>query len=338
MSRKLASVQRIEEIKAIAGADRICAYRVNSWWVVDQVGGYSVGDLVVYCEVDSWIPTALAPFLSKGQDPREYNGVKGERLRTVKLRGQVSQGLLLPTHVVAALMPFDEGVGQDVTEFLGIQKWEAPVSAQLAGVALGNFPTQVPKTDEDRIQGLTRSWSQLSQLTYEVTEKLEGSSMTVGLINDEFVVCSRNLSLKETEGNSLWEVARRYQIKENLRNLGLDNIVLQGEIVGPGIQGNHYALAATDFYVFGVYDIQAGEYLAPMARWELVSRLLLKHVPVISPGALVPGATIEDVLAQADGASQLNPQRLREGLVFKQVDGQEHWKAVSNQYLLKTNT
>jgi RNA ligase (TIGR02306 family) len=335
MSRKLASVQRIEEIKAILGADRICAYRVNSWWVVDQVGRYSVGDLAVYCEVDSWIPTALAPFLSKGQYPREYNGVKGEHLRTVKLRGQLSQGLLLPTHVVTALVPFDEGVGQDVTEFLGIQKWEATISAQLAGVARGNFPTQVPKTDEDRIQGLTRDWSRLSQLVYEVTEKLEGSSMTVGLINDEFVVCSRNLSLKETEGNSLWEVARRYQIEDNLRNLGLDNIVLQGEIVGPGIQGNHYALAATDFYVFSVYDIQAGEYLAPSARRELVSRLLLKHVPVISPGALVPGVTIEDVLAQADGASQLNPQRLREGLVFKQVDGQEHWKAVSNKYLLQ---
>jgi RNA ligase (TIGR02306 family) len=335
MSRKLASVQRIEEIKAIPDADRICAYRVNSWWVVDQVGQYSVGDLVVYCEVDSWIPHKLAPFLSKGTSPRVYNEVPGERLRTVKLRGQLSQGLLLPMkHLTNWGADIPEG--SDVTEWMGIQKWEATISAQLAGVARGNFPTQVPKTDEDRIQGLTRDWPRLSQLTYEVTEKLEGSSMTVGLINDEFVVCSRNLSLKETEGNSLWDVARRYQIEENLRHMRLDNIVLQGEIVGPGIQGNHYALADVDFYVFGVYDIVAGEYLNPETRRELVARLLLKHVPVISAGALVPGATIDDVLAQADGASQLNPQRLREGLVFKQVDGQEHWKAVSNQYLLRT--
>ena len=95
--RKLASVQRVLEKKQIAGACLIEAYRVNGWWVVDKKDAYEVGDLVVYCEVDSWIPHTLAPFLTKpGHSPREYLGVKGERLRTVKLKGQISQGLLLP--------------------------------------------------------------------------------------------------------------------------------------------------------------------------------------------------------------------------------------------------
>lgn len=97
MTRKLASIQRIEEIKDIENADAIQAYRVLGWWVVDRKGQHKVGDLVIYLEIDSWVPYELAPFLSKGQEPREYNGVKGERLRTIKLRGTTSQGLLLKT-------------------------------------------------------------------------------------------------------------------------------------------------------------------------------------------------------------------------------------------------
>lgn len=95
IKRKLASIQRIEEIKPIEGADAIEAFRVLGWWVVDKKDAHKVGDLVVYLSLDSWVPHELAPFLSKGSVPREYNGVRGERLRTVKLRGTTSQGLLL---------------------------------------------------------------------------------------------------------------------------------------------------------------------------------------------------------------------------------------------------
>lgn len=98
--RKLASIQKIVEIKPIEGADRICAYKVLGWWVVDTVGRYNVGDLVIYCEIDGFLPNSIAPFLSKGKEPREYNGVKGERLRTIKLRGQLSQGLILPVTIL----------------------------------------------------------------------------------------------------------------------------------------------------------------------------------------------------------------------------------------------
>lgn len=135
ISRKLASIQRIAEVKPIEGADLIEAYRVGGWWVVDSKGKYQVDDKVVYCEVDSWVPTEVAPFLSKGKEPKEYNGVKGERLRSVKLRGQVSQGLFLPVSVcIEAFGCIPMLVeGQDVSEWVNIQKWEAPIPACLAG-------------------------------------------------------------------------------------------------------------------------------------------------------------------------------------------------------------
>lgn len=152
MERKLATIRRIAEIKDIPGADLIQAYRVDGWWVVDSKGKYQIGTDVVYCEVDSWIPHELAPFLSKGKEPREYNGVKGERLRTVKLKGQLSQGLLLPINAIF----FQPGPvytywkNEDVTEILNIQKWERPIPAQLRGLIKGNFPSYFRKTDQER--------------------------------------------------------------------------------------------------------------------------------------------------------------------------------------------
>lgn len=108
VNRKLATVKRISEVKSIEGADKIVAYRVDGWWVVDSKDKYRVGDLAVYCEIDSWIPTELAPFLSKGKDPSEYNGVQGERLRSVRLKGVTSQGLLLRLEDVFQVVEKDE--------------------------------------------------------------------------------------------------------------------------------------------------------------------------------------------------------------------------------------
>lgn len=341
--RKLASIRKVAEIKSIPNADSICAYRVDGWWVVDSIGKYAVGDFVIYCEPDSWIPTALAPFLTKGDAlPREYDGVKGERLRTVRLKGQISQGLVLPTSFVTGedAIAYELSEGQDVTEALGILKYEPPISAQLAGVVKGLWPSSVPKTDEERIQNLTNEWDALRQETYEVTEKLEGASMTVGIVDNEFIVCSRNVNLAETKDNTLWEVARRYEIENKMRTLALYEVVIQGELIGEGIEGNHYGIKGQDFYVYTVYDIVAGKYLSPDKRNNICRIMSLKHVPVI--GEAIPlhvhFKTIDEVLAFSDGQSQINPAKHREGLVYKQVDGQAHFKAVSNSYLLKHGT
>jgi RNA ligase (TIGR02306 family) len=330
MTRKLATIREIQEIKPIPEADKICAYRVDDWWVVDTINKYQVNDLVIYCEVDSWIPHELAPFLSKGQEPREYNGVKGERLKTVKLRGQISQGLLLPIDLT-----FFRDPGTDVTETLGIQKWEPPIPAQLQGTMKGNFPHFIPKTDQERCQNLRKEFDKYQSLTYEITEKLEGTSLTCYLSDGEFNVCSRNLNLKETEGNTYWNVARKYNIEEKLREFGYDNIAIQSEIVGPSIQNNIYELKEHQFFVFDVYDIKTGKYFTPQERQEFCKKLEFQHAPVLDTFEL-QGTTIEDIILMADGFSQLNSKVLREGIVFKSLCGTHHFKSISNKYLLKT--
>lgn len=352
--RKLATIRRIASILPIPDADAIEVAQVDNWKVVVKKGEFQVGDLVVYCEVDSWIPHELAPFLSKGQEPREYDGIKGERLRTVKLRGQVSQGLILPiTHELQVefshtfqnfecARSLEEG--DEVTEMLGIVKYEPPVPACLAGVVKGAFPSCFPKTDEERIQNLTATYAELQECEYEETEKLEGSSMSVGLIpcgyGLDFIVCSRNLNLKETEDNTLWKVARKYDIERKLLDVASsDGIIIQGELIGEGIQSNYYGIKGHDFYVFAIYDIGRGKYYPPEQRRRLCEKLGLKHTPLLSPNRSLKGMTIDDVLKAADGKSQINPAKLREGVVYKRADGlnaQEHFKAVSNAYLLKT--
>lgn len=343
--RKLATIRKIENLLPIEGADAIECAVIGGWKVVVKKGEYQVGDFAIYCEIDSWIPHELAPFLSKGQEPREFNGVKGERLRTVKLRGTISQGLLLPINNVLGASMIKDMNGEthlvneedDVSELLGIQKWEAPIPAQLAGDIDGPFPSEVPKTDEERIQNLSDEWNVLKTYTYEVTEKLEGSSMTVGLVQGKFVVCSRNWSLRSSESNTMWRMAMLLDIENKLRALGLDNIAIQGELIGEGIQGNYYKIQGHRFYVFSVYDADQGLYLDPAARSAISTKLDLNHVPVIDSAMSVADSSIASLLDLADGKSQLNSAVNREGLVFKRVDGPEHFKAISNRYLLKNS-
>jgi RNA ligase (TIGR02306 family) len=341
--RKMATVRRIDEIRPIKDADAIEAAVVGGWVVVVKKGEYKAGDLAVYCEIDSWIPHGVAPFLSKGQEPREFNGVKGERLRTVKLRGQVSQGLLLPLSILPRSLGFefatDKTVGEDVSHWLGIQKWEAPIPAQLAGDVEGVFPTVVPKTDQERIQNLTeelKEWQSNSAFTWEVTEKLDGSSMTVFVHGDRAGVCSRNWSLKETAGNTLWAVARREGLIEKILQTGR-NLALQGELIGEGIQGNPYNIKGQDFRLFDIYDIDRGEYLGPLERRVFADTHSIKHIPVITTEMVIE-EWVTGLLTMADGVSTLNPKTNREGLVFKcNTFGGPSFKVVSNRWLLKND-
>lgn len=359
--RKLASVQKIEEVKSIPGADSICAYRVNDWWVVDTIGKYDVGSVVVYLEVDAWIPHKLAPFLSKGQYPRVYNGVEGERLKTVKLRGQISQGLLLqidsiPLHVYASvndetgepyrLMDLELLVGEDLTMELGIQKWEPNIPACLSGMMKGQFPSYIPKTDQERCQNLRKEiFEEHKDETYEVTIKLDGSSMTVFIDNEgELCVCSRNINLKETEDNSFWKAAREQKLDAYLShqytNFGRQYAV-QGELIGEGIQGNPEKIQGQKFYVFDVYSINDGVYLDPPTRRAFVSEMefagsSVEHVPFLSSRFSVgelDELTIDALLKMAEGPS-MNPKTSREGLVFKSNESDFSFKAISNSWLL----
>jgi RNA ligase (TIGR02306 family) len=340
--RKLARVVKIDEIHGIPDADAIEVATVGGWKVVVKKNEYKAGDLAVYFEIDSWIPHELAPFLTKaGQYPKVYNGVEGQRLKTIRLRGQLSQGLLMPIP-----QSVYDGAGSqvaedlDLSENLMIQKWEREIPAQLAGVSRGSFPSFIRKTDQERIQNLKKEYTKWQEegVVWEMTEKLDGSSMTVYVNGEESGVCSRNLNLKESEENSFWRVAIRENLIDKIKSTG-KNIALQGELVGPGVQGNKYNLSELQFYLFDVYDIDTQEYYTPEQRWMLVLQLGLKHAPILSHELNFKENewTLDYVLRNAEFKSYLNQQTEAEGVVFKSIDGKNSFKAISNKFLLKND-
>lgn len=334
--RKMATIRKIDNIRLIEGADAIECAAIGGWNVVIRKGEYTAGNLAVYCEIDSFIPTKIAPFLTKPNHfPKTFNDVQGERLRTIKLRGQLSQGLLLPCSIIQGEIQ----EGMDVSDLLGVQKWEAPIPSQLASSAEGAFPSLVPKTDQERIQNLTVEFTQwLSEkLHWEVTEKLDGSSMTVFNIDSKFGVCSRNWELKDS-GGTFWAVTHRYNLPTVLPAEG--NFAIQGELIGEGIQGNPYKLTGHDFYVYDIYDIDNGCYLNSKERLEMTSRMGLKHCPVLAHSAelfdTLGITTIDQLLKFAEGKTVMPGSTAeREGVVFKCIENQVSFKSISNIFLLK---
>ena len=281
--RKMASIRSIDNIEPITGADSIEVATVGGWKVVVKKGEFKTNDLVVYLEIDSWVPTSLAPFLSKGKEPKVFNGVEGERLRTVKLRGQISQGLLLP--IDCTTISDGEGnvisvsEGDDVTEFLGIQKWERPLPTQLRGQAKGNFPSFIRKTDQERCQNLQKNiFVDWKDLEWEISLKLDGSSLTGYYNNGETGICSRNLELMdndENSGNSFIQTFNSSGLKDAIKSIGR-NVAVQGEMMGEKIQGNRENLTGTILFIFDVFDIDNQQYMTPQDRLEFIN-LLFKN-------------------------------------------------------------
>jgi RNA ligase (TIGR02306 family) len=337
--RQLATIRKISAIDPIPDADKIEVCTVDGWKVVSQKGLYSPGDLVVYCEIDSWIPATVAPFLCEHlKAPREYNGVPGERLRTKKMRGQISQGLLLPLKSQEIRDAFSgEPVvkeGDDVTEVLGIQLWEKPISAQMAGVIKGSFPSFIPKTDQERVQNLKKhmeGWMMEGGL-WEVTEKVNGSSMTVYVNGDEQGVCSRNNDLKFSEENSFWRVAIKYNLIDKIKLTDM-NLAFQGELVGEGVQGNKYGFKGLTFLLFDIYDIDRGEYFSPSERTQMADKFDVTQVPFVAIEPITK--SMDWYLDYAEGKSQLNPTVEREGVVFRWLVDRKSFKVINNVFLLK---
>lgn len=361
-SRKLARIAQISSIKPIEGTDRIeCAMVENGWEVVVKKGDFAPNDMAIYLEVDSWVPHELAPFLTlKGHKPREYGGVKGERLRTVRLRGQISQGLLLkienepseigiPCYVLKTENDsFHFCETDDLAYFLNIQKYEPPIPVQLAGEVEGAFPRFIPKTKQERCQNLYGEiFEKHLDEVYEVTTKLDGTSCTIYINEGKVGVCSRNWEIKEDESNTLWQCARNQGIVAALEALYVAqgrNIAIQGEVIGEGIQGNQEKIKGQRFYSFDVYDITNNSYLNAFSRAALLYQLRefypaldLESVPLLEVGRVLVEkrmGNVADLLAYAKGPS-LNPMVKREGVVFKSVSETPFtFKAISNKWLL----
>ena len=334
--RKLATIRRISDIQPIPNADAIEVATVDGWQVVIKKGEFQVGNLAIYLEIDSWVPNTIAPFLSKTKEPRVYQGVPGERLRTVKLRGQVSQGLLLSVRILPPARVLEEG--DDVSEELNINKWEMEIPAQLRGTVKSSFPSFIPKTDQERIQNLVHEleqWKGSNEL-WEITEKLDGSSMTVYVNQGYDGVCSRNLDLKQDDNNSFWKIAIQERIHDRIREVfGSRNIALQGELIGPGIQGNKYNLQELKFYLFDIFDIDRQVYISAKERHELCFQMVLTHVPVMTVRSLDKDITVASLLKLAEGPSFLNLTVEKEGYVYKNANNPNmSFKTISNAFLL----
>lgn len=340
--RKMASIQIIDNISPIDGADKIEVAQVGGWKVVVKKGEFEEGDAVIFCEIDSWIPHSLAPFLTpKGQEPKEFEGVLGDRLRTVRLRKQISQGLVLPLCETLEAKDFGPQdilqlrVGDDLSSILGITKWERPVPTHLAGQVEGSFPSFIPKTDQNRIQNIVKEIEEVKATgeAFEITEKLNGASMTIFCHEGEFGVCSRNLQLKieGNENNAFVKTA----LSLNLDLEALEGFALQGELVGEGVQGNPYNLKGLHFYVYNLYNINQGEYSSPLSARAITTILGLEYVPLLSGGSSIPSCTLEDLLKGAEGDSALCGGVEREGVVYKSNIRDFSFKVISNKFLLK---
>ena len=341
MERKLATIRQIDNIQPIEGADMIELATVGGWKVVVAKDvNHKVGDLVVYCEIDSFLP--IEPefeFLRKSSYKKMADGTEGFRLKTIKLRGQVSQGLILPLkdayEVFKRNTPNMDMVwfeGLEVTEMLNIVKYEPPVPAQLAGLVKGNFPSFLKKTDEERIQNLTKEYQNYTLEKFYVTEKLDGSSVTYYVKDGVFGVCSRNLDLLEDENNSMWKFAITTGLREKMIGLG-KNIAIQGEIIGEGIQGNPYKRIGQTVKIFNGFDIDKYDYLSLSELLDLTKILEVKTVPILDLSFTLPD-TIDELLLTAEGKSMLNIKTEREGLVIRSHDRKISFKAISNKFLL----
>jgi RNA ligase (TIGR02306 family) len=367
--RKLATIRTIDEVLPIEGADNIVLVRLDGWQCVALKSEFQPGDLCVYFEIDSWIPRMPQINHLYERAKKMFNGREGIKIKTIKLRGQISQGLALPIFnfpQVAANIPitgwnplaFTEEeykalieedkrrlIGLDVSEYLGVEKWEPPVPGQLGGQVKGNFPGFIQKTDQERCQNMgTEIFTYNKNSRYEVTMKLDGTSFTAFYRDGEDGVCGRNWQLdvnEENAGNSLVRMYVDSGLQAALRKLG-KNIAIQGELLGPGIQKNREGLKAHQLFVFDIYDIDNMRYFTPHDRLNLLASLelnrdMVHHVPIIVYSANLYdtfGITnIDGLLKFAEGKS-LNHE-IREGLVFKREDGEFSFKVINNWFLLK---
>lgn len=329
MERRLVSIQTIDEIAPIAGADKIDQARVMGWTVVIKKGEFAPGDPCVFFEIDSVLPD--------GPAWSEFLRVRGFRVRTLKLRGVLSQGLALPIEILGG---GDAPRDIDLRDRLGVTKYE-PVLPDTREIA-GPFPARVPKTDEVRLQSALGVLDEIRGQPFYVTTKCDGSSATY--IRDAergLVACSRNWAVAPGE-NHVWRLAERHDLAARLP----PDVAIQGEICGPGIQGNRLGLNHSELFVFSVYDVRAGGFLPFAAFVAFCAEHGLTTVPiervVEGDDAARFDHTLDSWLAAARGRYPATT-RHKEGIVVRPLTelqsstlgGRLSFKVINNDFLLE---
>ena len=346
--RQLASVQTVYDIQDIPDSDRIQSARVLGWTVVIEKNKHFNNESIVFVEIDSLLPELPAyEFLRKCC----YTSAnKGFRIKSMKLRGCLSQGLILPLSVLGEKAETAQ-IGDDVTEMLGIRKWErAPAEgekARLFGHARGSLPHRIPKTDETRIQSAVHVLERHEGKMFSVTEKYDGTSMSVFWDpEDGLHVCSRNVDLKpdyehKWNGTAYWDYAIEHDLESVVHQIG-DNVVLQGELIGPGIQGNHYKLEALVYRVFNMYDLNTGKYSSYQEMSDRVKELGLGNDFLVHEicNISLPN-DLQAMLKLSKGKSVYGDMH-REGIVCRAVPedrdvklGRLSFKVINDDFLLE---
>ncbi len=348
--RTLASIQQIAAVEPIPGADAILRAHVLGWWVVIKAGEYVPDDKVVYCEIDSLLPERpefeflrKSSFRAAVDQGDGFQRPAGFRIKTIRLRGQVSQGICFPLSVLPEGTPTD--VGTDVTDALGVIKYETPPPAGLAGRVRGSFPAWLPKTDETRVQVIGALLKKYQGTRFAVTEKLDGTSFTAFLRGDEFGVCSRNLLLDTTDDASLLvRLAAGIDAPGKLAALAAKlghAVAVQGEIVGPGVQTNKYKLPKHELRVFSLLNADTGRLVDHDIALDALDAAGFLRVPELAPLTLTHG--VDELVALSVGTSVLNPAVQREGIVLRpfteveepRLGGRLSFKAINPAFLLK---
>lgn len=343
--RKLASIQTITDLKPIPEADAIEVASVLGWKVVVKKGEFKVGDKCIYCEIDSILPEAeWTEFLRKNNF----------RIKTIKLRGQISQGICFPLNVLENYgYVFDENIWNeeaddfvrqidfksteliqedkylkckycftleddtDLTEVLGIKKYVPNTFGDggfMSGKFAGNFPSFLIKTDETRIQNLKSLVEQYEGTPIIITEKLDGCSATYFYNNGEFGVCSRNRMVQDDDTNVYWKMAKKYDIENILREHG-KNIAMQGEIIGSKIQGNKLRIYDIDLKVFDLFNIDIGIYYDYDSCSDFINKYSLSSVPKLDELELT--SDIDEWVKYSTRKSVLNEEVWAEGIVIR---------------------
>ena len=369
--RKLASIQKITKVSPIEGCDFIELATVLGWQVIIKKGELTEGGCCLFFEIDSFLP--MEPRYEFLKKTTKFNGTEGYRIRTLKMKKVLSQGLALPLSMFPELtVNIQEAIDNntDLSETLGVIKYDLE---QFCGVnntskseKPGKFPSFIPKTDQPRIQNLPHLFTTNKEDTFEETLKLDGSSMTCYKVSSsptllqkflslfgikapttKFGVCSRNVDLKRTantvmtfnnEGKeSVYDQSDFWAtaIKLDLANKVPVGYAIQGELIGPKIQANHEKVTELQYYVFDVFNISEQCYLLPQERRDFCHTLGIPHVPVMKVKATPLQLTLDQLLQHVDTES-VNPKTVSEGRVYKSnTNPLLSFKVINNRYLLK---
>jgi len=267
-NQSLVYIGKIIQLNPIPNADFIVSATVicgsgGKWNGIVKKGDFCLDSLCVV-----FLPDALIP---ESEDMR-FMEASNWRVKMRRFRGAPSEVVIMP---LSYSKPQYE-LGHDVTEDYGVVKYNKPIPVHLQGIAIGDFPSFIPKTDEPNYQRVPELVDELVGNPYYISEKADGSSTTAYRYKGNFGICSRNLELERNEENGYWKVALKYNLEDKLP----EGIALQWETCGPKIQGNPMGLSDVDGFAFSAYNIPEHRYLDMMEYVNLCVDIKFPTVPL----------------------------------------------------------